>query len=88
VVSVDGGILHCSVALERPTVGLFGPTDASIWFPYERFGPYRVLHLGTVEARPDPQTRREGCLAAIEPAQVERCLDEVLEHSPHRGEPA
>ena len=39
----DGGVLHCAVALRRPTLGLFGPTDPDIWFPYARFGPYRVL---------------------------------------------
>lgn len=40
----DGGILHAAVALGRPTLGLFGPTEADIWFPYEAWGPYRVLH--------------------------------------------
>lgn len=40
----DGGILHAAVALGRPTLGLFGPTEPDIWFPYGRWGPYRVLH--------------------------------------------
>jgi ADP-heptose:LPS heptosyltransferase len=78
VVSVDGGILHCSVALGRPTVGLFGPTDASIWFPYEEFGPYRVLHLGRTEAQPDPRTTQIGCLGAIDAADVEATMLAVL----------
>ncbi len=43
VVSVDGGVMHAAVGLGRPTVGLFGPTDPEIWFPYEAGGPYRVL---------------------------------------------
>jgi ADP-heptose:LPS heptosyltransferase len=43
VVAVDGGITHAAVACGRPTLALFGPTDPAIWFPYERFGPYRVL---------------------------------------------
>lgn len=43
VVSVDGGVLHAAVGLGRPTVGLFGPTDPAIWFPYEGAGPFRVL---------------------------------------------
>lgn len=40
----DGGVLHAAVALRVPTVGLFGPTEPDIWFPYEEHGPYRVLH--------------------------------------------
>ncbi|MBK9303185.1 MAG: glycosyltransferase family 9 protein [bacterium] len=43
VVAVDGGIAHAAVACGRPTLALFGPTDPAIWFPYEGFGPYRVL---------------------------------------------
>jgi ADP-heptose:LPS heptosyltransferase len=78
VVSVDGGVLHCSVALGTPTVGLFGPTDASTWFPYEALGPFRVLHLGTCEANKDPQLQRPGCLAAIPAAKVEETLLDVL----------
>jgi len=43
VIAVDGGVMHMAVALGVPTVGLFGPTDPAIWFPYEKMGPYRVL---------------------------------------------
>lgn len=39
----DGGVMHCAVALGTPTLTLFGPTDPQIWFPYEDWGPYRVL---------------------------------------------
>ncbi len=48
LVSCDGGIMHAGVAMGRPTVGLFGPTDPSLWFPYAHLGPFRVL-----AARPD-----------------------------------
>jgi heptosyltransferase-1 len=40
---VDGGIVHTAVAMGRPTLALFGPTDPAIWFPYEDLGPFRVL---------------------------------------------
>lgn len=40
----DGGILHAAVALGVPTLGLFGPTEPDIWFPYAPYGPFRVLH--------------------------------------------
>lgn len=39
----DGGILHCAVALRIPTVGMMGPTEDDVWFPYARWGPYRVV---------------------------------------------
>ncbi len=38
----DGGILHTAVALRVPTVGVFGPTEDDVWFPYSPWGPYRV----------------------------------------------
>ncbi|NIR43197.1 MAG: glycosyltransferase family 9 protein [Gemmatimonadetes bacterium] len=43
----DSGILHCAVALRTPTVGIFGPTEDDVWFPYERWGPYRVVRRET-----------------------------------------
>ena len=46
VLTVDGAIAHCSVALGTPTLALFGPTIPSIWFPYACYGPFRVLHGG------------------------------------------
>jgi ADP-heptose:LPS heptosyltransferase len=39
----DGGILHCAVALRVPTVGMMGPTEDDVWFPYARWGPYRIV---------------------------------------------
>jgi len=44
LVTVDGGVMHTAVALGTPTVALFGPTDPAIWFPYEKMGPFVVLH--------------------------------------------
>jgi len=43
VVSVDGGIMHAAVGLNVPTVGLFGPTEPEIWFPYDRDPRFAVL---------------------------------------------
>ena len=43
LVTVDGGVMHAAVALGRPTLALFGPTDPRLWFPYEGAGPFRVL---------------------------------------------
>ena len=43
MVSVDGGVMHAGVAMGVPTIGLFGPTDPALWFPYEDIGPFRVM---------------------------------------------
>ena len=43
LVSADGGIMHAAIAMQVPTVAIFGPTDPRLWFPYERLGPYRVV---------------------------------------------
>jgi lipopolysaccharide heptosyltransferase II len=79
VVANDGGVLHMAVALGRPTVGVFGPTEPEIWFPYEGMGPFALA------------TRRKGCapchkhvceemdcLNEIEPAEVYSRLEDVL----------
>jgi ADP-heptose:LPS heptosyltransferase len=34
VVSNDAGPMHIAVAVGTPTIGLFGPGEESIWFPY------------------------------------------------------
>jgi lipopolysaccharide heptosyltransferase II len=36
----DGGIMHVSVAVGTPTVGVFGSAEPEVWFPYEGAGPY------------------------------------------------
>jgi ADP-heptose:LPS heptosyltransferase len=43
VIANDGGIMHLAVALGRPTVGIFGPTEPEIWFPYEGKGPFGLV---------------------------------------------
>lgn len=75
VVAVDGGIVHAGVALGRPTIALFGPTLPEIWFPYEAFGPYRVLHAGISCDDCDRVTcASRKCMAALEPQQVHAAL--------------
>jgi ADP-heptose:LPS heptosyltransferase len=79
LVSVDGGIMHAGVAMQVPTVGLFGPTRTEIWFPYETLGPYRVL-----ATRPHchPCDLHECdafvCLPELRPAAVVDALDGLV----------
>jgi lipopolysaccharide heptosyltransferase II len=42
-VSNDAGPMHIAAALGVPTVGLFGPGEESIWFPYERSAGHTAL---------------------------------------------
>ncbi len=59
LVSNDGGVMHTGVALGVPTVGIFGPTEPDIWFPYSGMGPYEVI------------TRNEDCA----PCHLHECED-------------
>ncbi len=59
LVSNDGGVMHTGVALGVPTVGIFGPTEPDIWFPYSGMGPYEVI------------TRNEACA----PCHLHECGD-------------
>lgn len=79
VVANDGGILHMAVALGRPTVGVFGPTEPDIWFPYEGKGPFALVTRGA-ECAPCHKHRCEDvhCLADIGADEVFGRLEEVL----------
>ena len=83
VVSNDGGILHMAVALGRPTVGVFGPTEPDIWFPYEGKGPFALVTHGV---RCAPCHRHEcaemTCLDRVSPGEVFGRLEEVLAWRP------
>ena len=79
VIANDGGVMHLSVALGRPTVGIFGPTEPDIWFPYEGKGPFA---LATLKAECAPCHRHEcedlKCLDGIHPDFVFEKLEGVL----------
>ena len=78
-VAVDGGIVHASVGLGRPTLALFGPTSPSIWFPYAPFGPFRVLHAGWDCSRCDrTQCVTQACMAQLEVEDVESNLLQLV----------
>mgnify|MGYP002641895247 CR=1 FL=1 len=77
LVSVDGGVMHTGVGLGVPTIGLFGPTDPNLWFPYANAGPFRVM---TSRAHCAPcnlhQCDKFICLPDLKPDRVlARCLE-------------
>jgi lipopolysaccharide heptosyltransferase II len=68
MVACDGGVMHTSVAVGTPTVGIFGSSQSSVWFPYEHHGPYRAAQID-VECRP--------CHRHVCPLGHTRCLNEL-----------
>ena len=76
LVSVDGGIMHAGVGLRIPTIGLFGPTDPELWFPYEKAGPYKVMTSNAHCAPCDlHQCDQFICLPELSPNEIlEQCL--------------
>jgi len=51
MVACDGGMMHVSVAVGTPTVGIFGSAESALWFPYRPFGPHRAAEI-PVPCRP------------------------------------
>lgn len=78
----DGGVIHCAVALSTPTLALFGPTDPAIWFPYEEWGPYRVLHDDRPHPSGDPKGSR---LTGIDVGRVAATATALLSNTAEAG---
>lgn len=78
-VANDGGIMHLSVAVGTPTVGIFGSAEPDIWFPYDRFGPYRAAWV-PITCRPCHSHRCShiSCLRKLTVERVERLLLSVI----------
>ena len=43
LVTVDGSPIHAGPALQVPTVGILGPTEPEIWFPYQASEGHQLL---------------------------------------------
>ncbi len=50
-VSNDCGVMHLAVAAGTPAIGLFGPSQPQIWFPYNHTGGHLAL-WHEIECRP------------------------------------
>ena len=80
VVTADTGALHIALALNKPVVALFGPTDPKLWGPLT--GIFKVLVndeldcLGCRKRRcPKPD---QYCMAGIEPVRVKKAIFELI----------
>lgn len=79
LVANDGGIMHLSVALKVPTVGIIGPTDPEIWFPYKGKGPYSYVYLNKACSPCDKHFCNDrSCMDDLEPALVLKELKDIL----------
>ena len=80
VVLADGGMMHASVAVGAPTVGIFGSSERDIWFPYENFGPYRAASV-PISCRPCHQhtCSHISCLRNLSVDQVAGKVAEVMD---------
>lgn len=80
VVTADTGALHIALALNKPVVALFGPTDPKLWGPLT--GTFKVLVndeldcLGCRKRRcPKPD---QFCMSGIEPVRVKKAIFELI----------
>lgn len=86
----DGGIMHLSVAVGTPTVGIFGSAEPDIWFPYEKYGPYAPV-LVPMECRPCHRhvcpLGHTDCLNRVSPDLVAEALRAVVSGRRAVGDP-
>jgi len=82
LVTVDGSPLHAGPALQVPTVGILGPTEPEIWFPYDERDGHRLL-CREIWCRPchRHECARMDCLDWISVADALRTVSRALAHS-------
>ena len=81
-VSNDAAPMHISAAVGTPTIGIFGPGDPVIWFPYEESLGHSAMHKD-VECCHRDFCRLEGedylrCMKVIRPEEVAGKVEQAL----------
>lgn len=80
-VSNDCGVMHLAVAAGTPTIGLFGPSQPHIWFPYDQTAGHLALWQ-PIECRPCHQNfcplGHLDCQNQLEPERVFAAVRERL----------
>ncbi|MEE9270485.1 MAG: glycosyltransferase family 9 protein [Candidatus Krumholzibacteria bacterium] len=86
MVVCDGGMMHVSVAVDTPTVGIFGSSEPEVWFPYEDLGPYTPAWT-PITCRPCHQHTCDhlSCLNYLTVDMVKQKLDAVLNRATSPG---
>jgi ADP-heptose:LPS heptosyltransferase len=84
VIANDSAALHLAVALGRPTIALFGPTDAAQVGPYQR--EFEVIqHVGPGEHSGHKDARNQRLMLRIEVDEVLTKAAMTLAHVDRRG---
>lgn len=79
-VSNDCGPMHLAVATDTPTIGIFGPGEPEIWFPYDPAEGHRFIHKQIDCSRCHKDLcERMDCMRAIQAEDVLRVTLELLE---------
>ncbi len=81
-VSNDAAPMHISAAVGTPTVGIFGPGEPDIWFPYDRRDGHVALkkdidccHRDFCDLAGDDYMR---CMKLIRPEEVYETVEQIL----------
>ena len=74
----DCGPMHVAAATGTPTVGIFGPSDPAIWFPYPRGEGHRAVDM-PLPCRPCSAEHcgDRDCLGVLQVAEVMSALEEA-----------
>lgn len=80
VISPDTGPLHAAVAMNRPTIGLYGYSDSRRCGPYRRFSELVIDRYNDPDVSPLPISRRtrKGRMGLISPADVIEKIDVAM----------
>jgi ADP-heptose:LPS heptosyltransferase len=81
LVTVDGSPLHAGPAVGTPTVGILGPTEPEIWFPYRAEDGHQILSR-EIWCRPchRHECARMDCLEWIGVGDALEALSRALAH--------
>lgn len=78
-VSNDSGPMHVAAAVNTPTIGLFGPSNPRIWFPYAKSEGHIALETGAEDCcGRDFCVRPVPCIESISPSRVLAAAESVL----------
>ncbi|MBN1596633.1 O-antigen ligase family protein [candidate division FCPU426 bacterium] len=79
VISNDAFPMHLGPAVNTPTIGLFGPGDPRVWFPYNVKNGHKAIQAKT-DCWPCHRDACDTmkCWEAVTPRQVMAALDEIM----------